>query len=125
MSRSASAILLQCADWLTGSECVFQVFLAHLWQLSLEHPVADSLDSLVGGDALCFGLERSESPKYSAGIDQPVGLGLPFSTVRRKRKLSAPVSTMWARSVIRSRSALQRRALAMSVARHERCFSRQ
>ena len=34
---------------------------------------------------MCSGLERSESPEHSAGIDQPVVLVLPFSTVRRKR----------------------------------------
>ncbi|MBB6147188.1 hypothetical protein HNQ77_005182 [Silvibacterium bohemicum] len=34
---------------------------------------------------MCFGLKRSGSPKYIEGVDQPVGLLLSFSTVRRKR----------------------------------------
>ena len=33
---------------------------------------------------MCFGLERSGSLKHIEGV-QPVGLFLPFSTVRRKR----------------------------------------
>lgn len=33
---------------------------------------------------LGFGIERSGSPKSGAGIDQPVDLALPFSTVRRE-----------------------------------------
>ena len=65
--------------------CVWQVFLAHLWQLSLAHLWQIAWTAYWDGDALCFGLERSGSPKYSAGIDQPIGLAFPFSTVRRKR----------------------------------------
>jgi hypothetical protein len=48
-------------------------------------PVAVCWTAWWEGDALGFGLKRSVSPKSSAGIDQPVGLALPFSIVRRKR----------------------------------------
>jgi len=59
------------------------------------------------------GMEMRCAPGWSVakaraqrGIDQPVVLGLPFSTDRRKRKLSAPVSMMCARSVMRPTTAL-------------------
>ena len=43
----------------------------------------------------------------------------PFSTVRRKRKLSVPVSMMLARSVIRSGSALQSRVFGITWVRSD------
>ena len=62
---------------------------------------------------------RPSFPRPFVAVDIAAQRFLLLSSVRRKRKDSVPVSMMWARSVIRSSSALQSRGFGNTVVHSE------